>query len=126
MMCRLRSRIVLLVAFALVLRSLLAPGVMLDHDGERDTFTVAMCTGHGLETITLDANGKPVKPVQIRHDGGLCPYASSAPIAAALPLAEAPLPIFTTKTAAYFAIAAHIPAARSSGSESARGPPLSA
>lgn len=112
------------VAFALILRSLLAPGVMFGPDGTRDTFTVVLCTGHGPETITLDANGNPVKPAQSRQDGGLCPYASSAPVASALPNTIAAPARFAQTTADYLALPAHIPATRGDGSASARGPPL--
>lgn len=121
-----RSRLHILIAFALVLRSLLAPGVMLGPSAESGAFTVVLCTEHGSETITLDVNGKPAKPADRNHDAGLCPYASSAPVAAALPQTIALPPIFLLTRAFSIPQSVNAAGAHDGGSASARGPPLGA
>ena len=72
----------LLFVVALGLRSLLPVGFMLAPAAADGTMTVVICTGHGPETVTLDADGKPV-PQKIA-DQNICPYAASAPIAVAV------------------------------------------
>ncbi|MEI9902159.1 MAG: hypothetical protein WDN31_21050 [Hyphomicrobium sp.] len=57
-----RNLLTLLTVTVLALRSLLPVGFMLaSHAGE---MTVVICTGHGAETVTIDADGKrvPAKP----------------------------------------------------------------
>ncbi len=121
-----RSRLHIFIAFALILRSLLAPGVMLGPNAESGTFTVVLCTGHGSETITLDAHGNPAKPADSRYDAGVCAYASSAPVAAALP-ASIVLPVsFPTATAFPLPQSPNVRLSDVGGSASARGPPLGA
>lgn len=71
----------IVVAFALILRSLLAPGLMLEAGPQAGTFTVVLCSEHGSITLDLDGDGRPV-PSQEKQSGSYaCPYAASSPLA---------------------------------------------
>ncbi|MFA5949473.1 MAG: hypothetical protein WC807_04255 [Hyphomicrobium sp.] len=66
----------LVVTFAL--RSLLPAGFMLQAvasaGGEPSALQIVICTGHGAELVTLDANGKPVKSKTGSADAKICSY----------------------------------------------------
>lgn len=74
-----RRFLVLLLLVTLAMRSLVPAGFMLAPVGGE--MTVAICTGHGLQTINLDADGKPVPEKPQRSDSGFCPYASGGAVA---------------------------------------------
>ena len=64
-----------LVAAALALRSLVAPGMMLSAPGAAGgLFKVEICSEYGIKVVTLDANGQPVEEEGNRSDGGHCFY----------------------------------------------------
>ena len=108
----------------LAVRSLLPAGFMLQTAASGDgSIEIVICTGHGAERITLDADGKPVAPKPVKSDAGLCPFAASTPVAvwAAEP-APAPIPDhFASVTFVAPEPVEH--AERRPGSASARGPP---
>lgn len=74
----------LLFVLTLTVRSLLPVGFMLAPAAADGTMTVVICTGHGPETMTLDAEGKPVPQKSGAADQNACPYAASAPLAVAV------------------------------------------
>ena len=73
----------LILAFAL--RALVPAGFMLAPSAVGE-MTVVLCTGHGPQTITLDADGKPVPatPKQSQHTN--CAYASVGGVALSEPV----------------------------------------
>lgn len=80
--CSVRTSWGIVVAFALILRSLLAPGFMLEAGPQAGTFTVVLCSDHGSIVLDLDGDGRPVPSKQKQSNGSLsCPYAASAPLA---------------------------------------------
>ena len=42
--------------------------------------TITLCTSHGIETITLDADGKPVKAPASKHHNSDCSLCGSCPV----------------------------------------------
>lgn len=88
------TRAVLLI---FVLRSLIPPGFMpsIDTLGE-GRIEVVVCTGAGLKTLVLDADGNPVSPHD-RQSGNAddCPFGAVTAKAFLLPdaLAQADLPV---------------------------------
>lgn len=109
----------------LAVRSLLPAGFMLQTAASGDgSIEIVICTGHGAEKITLDADGKPTKPQPAKSDAGrICPYAASAPVALG---ADQPAPIASPVrlTAVAYANAAElVRTERLPGATSARGPP---
>ena len=76
-----RARIGIFVAFALVLRSLLAPGLMLEFGTEPGTFSVVICTEHGAVSVDLDANGLPLHKKTDKGSSLTCPYSASSLVA---------------------------------------------
>ncbi len=76
-----RSRIGSFVAFALILRSLLAPGLMLEFGNEPGTFSVVICTEHGAISVDLDADGIPRDKKKDKGSSLTCPYAASSVVA---------------------------------------------
>ncbi len=105
-------------------RSLLPAGFMLQTAASGDgSIEIVICTGHGAEKITLDADGKPTKPQPAKSDAGLCPYAASAPVALGV---DQPAPVATPAsiTSVAYARPAELDRAeRLPGATSARGPP---
>lgn len=71
------------IAIAFLARALVAPGYMLAPatDGS-GTFQVVICTSQGMRTITVDAEGQPVKAPDRTVAGHDCPC--GAPPAAVL------------------------------------------
>ncbi|WP_298822020.1 hypothetical protein [uncultured Roseibium sp.] len=56
-----------LIAFSLLFASVArAPGTMLSFDG--DTITIEICTGTGVKTVTLSADGTPVEQSDVDCD----------------------------------------------------------
>lgn len=108
----------------LAVRSLLPAGFMLQTSASGDgSVEIVICTGHGVQKITLDADGKPTKPQPAKSDAGLCPYAASAPIALGT---DQPAPVAAPADVAAVAFAHADEPARSErlpGAASARGPP---
>jgi hypothetical protein len=76
-----RARIGIFVAFALILRSLLAPGLMLEFGNEPGTFSVVICTEHGAVSVDLDANGLPLHKKTDKGSNLNCPYSASSLVA---------------------------------------------
>jgi hypothetical protein len=105
-------------------RSLLPAGFMLQTAASGDgSIEIVICTGHGAERITLDADGKPTKPEPAKSDAGLCPYAASAPVALAI---DQPAPFLTPAGSTGIAHTHATELARAErlpGATSARGPP---
>jgi hypothetical protein len=108
----------------LAVRSLLPAGFMLQTAASGDgSIEIVICTGHGAQKITLDADGKPSQPQPAKSDAGLCPYAASAPIALGI---VQPAPLATPASVTNVAYAhpeQFAPAERLPGASSARGPP---
>jgi hypothetical protein len=71
----------LLFVIALTLRSLVPVGFMLAPVAADGAMTVVICTGHGPQIMTLDAEGNPVPQKSGITDQNVCPYAASAPLA---------------------------------------------
>lgn len=118
-----RARIGLFVAFALILRSLLAPGLMLEFGTEPGTFSVVICTEHGSITVDLDADGHPVDKKQDRGSSLTCPYSASSLVALlSTPIA---LPVIAHETTQSGAAPRSISLfARNELPNPARGPPV--
>jgi hypothetical protein len=76
-----RARIGSFVAFALILRSLLAPGLMLEFGNEPGAFSVVICTEHGAISVDLDADGIPRDKKKERGSSLTCPYSASSVVA---------------------------------------------
>lgn len=56
-----------LIAFSLLFASVArAPGTMLSFDG--DSITIEICTGAGVKTVILSADGTPVEPSDVDCD----------------------------------------------------------
>jgi hypothetical protein len=108
----------------LAVRSLLPAGFMLQTSASGDgSLEIVICTGHGVQKITLDADGKPSQPQPAKSDASLCPFAASAPVALA---AQAPVPVATpahVTTVAYVRDSELVRSERLPGATSARGPP---
>jgi hypothetical protein len=119
-----RKALSLLFIMMLAVRSLLPAGFMLQAAASGDgSIEIVICTGHGAQKITLDADGKPVAPKPAKSDAGLCPYAASAPVAVA---AAEPVPAALSEQIAVVAYAVPAPLRgheRPPGAASARGPP---
>jgi hypothetical protein len=85
-----RRYLALMLVVTLALRSLVPAGFMLAPVGGE--MTMVICTGHGPQTITLDASGKPAPGKPQHSDTSLCPYASTGAVAlgdsATVPLAQ--------------------------------------
>lgn len=86
-MIRFRALSALLIAFALALASLTASVARVDAAGAAQA---VICTGHGVTTLLLDAQGQPVGPT---HP---CPKCLAGMMAVALsgPLAPPALAVF--------------------------------
>jgi hypothetical protein len=114
----------LLLVLALTVRGLVPAGYMIASSAVDGTPSVVICTGHGLETVTLDPDGKPGKPKPARSDNGLCPYATSTPVA----FAAAPVIVVERALAVavidFPASVGRGHAELHGGITSARGPPL--
>lgn len=114
--------LMMLVVFAA--RCLVPAGFMLQASATGDgSMTMVICTGQGTETISFDANGKPIPPKPSHADNGLCPYSASGTAALA---ADAPLALETQVYAAavtYTLTAQIFRATPKPGATSARGPP---
>lgn len=120
-----RKSLSLLILMMLAVRSLLPAGFMLQTAASGDgTIEIVICTGHGAERITLDADGKPVAPKPAKSDVGLCPYAASAPVAVS---AAEPSPVAIPERIEAIAYVLPSPLrghGRPPGAASARGPPV--
>lgn len=76
----LRRLAVLLGVMAILVRCVIAPGLMPDPvAAAQGTFKLVICTGAGLKTLP-HAPGDPA-PVDPHHDGALCPYTSIGHVA---------------------------------------------
>jgi Protein of unknown function (DUF2946) len=77
-----RKLLKILLASALLLRSLVPVGFMLDpaQAGEGQ-FAVIICSAGGTYTITLDADGDPVPPTNDVTDHSTCPFSTAATLA---------------------------------------------
>lgn len=120
-----RHAIVLLLTLALVVRGLIPAGYMLAPSASGEALSVVICTGHGPETISLDPDGKPLKPVPARGDSGQCAYAGSVPTAPAVATVDAVEVLLTAGVIAFPPSADLVRAEHRGGGASARGPPLS-
>lgn len=116
----------LLIVFAFAVRSFLPIGFMLaatpDPGG---SVQIIMCTGHGLQNLTLDNKGVPLPAKSPMADNSTCPF---APVGAVAINNEAPhLLSHTVRYASIsYAIATEIfRATPKPGAQSARGPPYS-
>jgi hypothetical protein len=113
-----------MLVLMLAVRSLLPAGFMLQPSVAGDgTLAVVICTGHGPQTVTLDADGKPIPAKSQSADASLCAYASTGAVA---PGDGAP-PTLATE-AHYAAVTYRITrelfrADPKPGATSARGPP---
>ncbi|MDH4981197.1 DUF2946 family protein [Hyphomicrobium sp. D-2] len=112
----------IVVAFALILRSLLAPGIMLEAGPQAGTFTVILCSDHGSIVLDLDGDGRPVPSKQKQSGSYACPYAASSQLA----LLTSPTIIAAPSTIAaddVFVADTSAPVARHELPQPARGPP---
>jgi Protein of unknown function (DUF2946) len=114
----LRGPAVLLGVFALLLRCVIAPGVMPDPAAAANgAFKLVICTGFGLQERPWLPDRGPSEPVH-QGDQTLCPYAAAGYTATAPdigPLADVPLrPVYAAAAAPDIAraIPIHIPPAR--------------
>ena len=113
----------LLIVFAFAVRSLLPVGLMLaavpDHSGAVE---IVICTGHGPQSLTVDAEGVPLPAKAPGADKSACPY---APVGAVAVDQETQLLSHSVRYAALtYAITAEIfRATPKPGAQSARGPP---
>lgn len=113
----------LLLVFAFAVRSLLPVGLMLatvpDHSG---TVQIVICTGHGPQSLTVDAEGVPIPAKAPAADKSTCPY---APVGAVAVDQETHHLSHTVRYAALtYAITTEIfRATPKPGAQSARGPP---
>jgi hypothetical protein len=64
-----------LFILAFALRALVPVGFILAPSAVGE-MTVVLCTGHGPQTITFDADGKPVPATPKQNPHTLCAYAS--------------------------------------------------
>lgn len=76
-----RRYVTFVVALALVLRSLLAPGFMLEANAASHTLTVVICTDHGIQLVDLDDAGHPLDTDKSYAGHSTCPYAASTIVA---------------------------------------------
>lgn len=112
----------IVVAFALILRSLLAPGIMLEAGPQAGTFTVVLCSEHGSIVLDLDGDGRPLPSKQRQAGSFACPYAASSPLALlATPTAVIAPPTISTDDV--IVVGATAPVARHGLPQPARGPP---
>ena len=114
----------LLLVLVLAVRGIVPAGYMVAPSAADGTLSVAICTGHGRETITLDRDGKTRKPEPTRSDNGLCPYAASTPVALAVATFIA---VERQPAVAVIAFPASVNPGHAElhrGATSARGPPL--
>jgi hypothetical protein len=108
-----RRLAILLGAFGLMLRAVLAPGLMPEPAAAADgVFKLIICTGTGIEHRAAAPDGGPAEAPH-RGDHTLCPYASAGHVAmaaiAGIPaetpppsaLATAPAPSITPTVALY-------------------------
>lgn len=78
-----RAPLTFLVALALLLRGLLPAGMMLLPSATSGE-TIVICTSAGLQTVTLDSEGKPL-PANPAQGHTLCPCVCSSCPATAIP-----------------------------------------
>jgi hypothetical protein len=114
----------LLIGFAFAVRSLLPVGFMLaatpGHAGE---LQIVICTGHGLQSLTLDSKDvpRPAKsPVSAKD---ICPYAPVGAVAV-----DYTTPHLLVRTVSYASLTYRVTRERfratpRPGAQSARGPP---
>jgi hypothetical protein len=90
-----RRLAVLLGAFGLLLRAVIAPGVMPDpYAAAQGTFKLVICTGEGIQERSGQPDNGSTDPVH-RGDHALCPYNAAGHVATAasdIPSLAAPLP----------------------------------
>jgi hypothetical protein len=93
-----RRLAILLGVFGLMLRAVLAPGLMPDPAAARDgIFKLIICTGTGIEHRAGTPDGDPGEGPH-RGDHTLCPYSSAGHVAMA---ADAGLPVETPLPSAF-------------------------
>ncbi len=110
-----------LLVLVLALRTLVPAGFMLASVGGE--MTMVICTGHGPQMITLDADGKPAPAKSHHSDSSLCPYASTGAITVG-DSALVPLALQVRYAAVAYRITRDLfRAAAQPGATSARGPP---
>ena len=110
-----------LVVLAFALHSLLPAGFMLASSPLGET-TVVICTGQGPQTITVDADGKPV-PTHQTSQHGLCAYASVGGLTLSAPAAALDAQAVTYTQLAFFPSSDAPEAFERISNTSARGPP---
>ncbi|MGP1256416.1 MAG: hypothetical protein ACTS10_18495 [Kiloniellales bacterium] len=89
-----------LITFVLLLRAMIPVGFMPDLAAARDgVFTLVICSGSGVSTITLDANGDPVDP-DAGHDAEATSHCIFAPIAPVLLASQWPDLVAQMRTSA--------------------------
>ncbi len=118
-----RRLLSLLFILTLAARSAVPAGFMLAPSVSGDgSMTVVICTGHGPQIVTLDANGKPIPAKPAAGDLGLCAFAGHVALVA--PDFEASLLVqldFAVATTVW-TIAVNLPPARA-GPVGSRAPP---
>ena len=126
---RWRAIVVPVVLTAWLLRAFIPLGFM-PAAAEDGWVTLVICTGDGVSSITIDAEGRPVEPaapaepVTGKHQEGPCPQSASAKFAAAA-VTEGALPSLHLRqivlaSAAEQAFIAH----RQPGALGSRAPPF--
>jgi Protein of unknown function (DUF2946) len=116
-----RRRLALLLIVTVALRSLVPTGFMPASVGGE--MTIVICTGHGPQTLALDAQGKPAPHKPQHSHETLCPYASAGAVTlgAGVPV---PLALQVRYAAVSYRITRDLfRAAPAPGATSARGPP---
>lgn len=116
-----RGRISLLVAFVLVLRSLMPAGYMPVQTA--NGISIVICTSKGSKAVTVDADGKIVDD----HGGGQVfePCAFSGLGVIALAAVDAPLHApDVTEATGRFALSFGLPPIRAGPALGSRAPPL--
>lgn len=113
-----------LALLALAVHSLLPAGFMLAATQAGDgVVAIVICTGHGQQEITVDADGKQVPAKKQTGDAGVCAFAA----AASAMLGDTSPPSLETQAhfaALSYSIAREVfRATPKPGANSARGPP---
>ena len=111
-----------LFILAFALRALVPAGFMLAPSAVGE-MTVVLCTGHGPQTITLDADGKPVPAAPKQSQHTLCAYASVGGVALSEPVLAPAGHDITFAELSFYPGRYLFRAFEETGANSARGPP---
>jgi hypothetical protein len=116
----------LLIVFAFAVRSLLPVGFMLAATpAYGGSVQIVICTGHGLETLTLDDKGVPRPANMPAADSSKCPYAPVGAVAINHASPHLLARVVRYASVAYAITTEIFRATPKPGARSARGPPSS-